>query len=192
MSKQNTDTKQAKPKSAGRQKLANTGKLVVAVLLALLMLPAMSMVWVKDGRTDPQYCASCHGDPYYTTFSDPATHALAQQHAAAGISCQTCHQRTLGESGMEVVNYITGNYYYPFPETEMPMQTCFTCHVDYDTVASRTTAETSELHRNPHAGHWGELECGLCHNMHRDSVDYCAQCHGPTTEQDGWDTKGTN
>ena len=186
MSKKNKDQKQAKPKGKGRDKLVNTGKIVVAVLLVLLMLPTMSMVWVKDSQKSPAYCGSCHEDPYYTSYSDPGLHLLAEKHAEAGVSCETCHDRSLGEAGMEVVNYITGNYYLPLPEIEVTMDECFTCHVDYDTVAERTSADNSDLERNPHAGHWGDLECTTCHQMHRESIDYCAQCHGPTTDAEGW------
>ena len=44
------------------------------------------------------------------------------------------------EALMETVNYITGNYYYPFPETELPMETCFTCHVSPDDLPKRASA----------------------------------------------------
>ena len=119
--KQNTDKKQPKTQKKekkDRQKLFNTGKIVVAVLLVLLMLPAMGMVWVKDSQKSPSYCASCHEDPYYTSWSDGSLHLLAEKHALAGISCESCHDRSVGEASLEVINYITGNYYSPLPPIE--------------------------------------------------------------------------
>lgn len=184
--KKNTDKKQPKPQKKNRQKLFNTGKIVVAVLLVLLMLPAMGMVWVKDSQKSPSYCGNCHEDPYYTSWSDSSLHLLAEKHALAGVSCESCHDRSLGEAGMEVVNYVIGNYYSPLPAIEVTMEDCFACHEDYETVANRTSEEYTDMDRNPHAGHWGELECTTCHQMHRESIDYCAQCHGPTTDAEGW------
>ncbi|NIN65562.1 MAG: hypothetical protein GTO63_12870 [Anaerolineae bacterium] len=35
----------------------------------------------------------------------------------------------------------------------------------------------SEAGANPHDSHYGEMECPLCHKMHRESEDYCAWCH---------------
>jgi hypothetical protein len=183
----NTDNKEpTTTKNKSRPKLANTAKIVVAVLLVVLMLPTMSMVWVKDSRQDPGYCASCHQDPYYTSWNDPSLHLLAQKHAAAGLSCQSCHDRSLGETTSEIVKYVTGDYYYPLEELELSMDTCFVCHESYEKVIDQTAVEITGGERNPHAGHWGVLECNECHNMHRESVDYCAQCHNPTTDDPGW------
>jgi hypothetical protein len=169
-----------------REKLASIGKIVVAVLLVLLIVPTMGMMWIKDSRHSPAYCAGCHQDPYYTSWTGGSSaYSLAHQHAELGMSCQTCHDRTLSRSLEETANYLTGNYYYPFQEQKLPIKTCLTCHESYEKVSSLTNTKITGEKRNPHAGHWGELECGECHNMHRDSVDYCAQCHEPI-DAPGW------
>ena len=179
---------QSKAPKRAREKVADIGKIVVAVLLLLLLLPAISIMWIKDSQKSPTYCASRHEEPYYTSWSDSSMHLLAEKHAQAGVSCTSCHGRSLSESNMEVVNYLTGNYYSPLPELEVSMDMCFTCHGDADTVALRTSTESSDLNLNPHLDHFGDLECSDCHHMHRASFDYCAECHGPTLEAEGWVT----
>jgi hypothetical protein len=175
---------------ARREKLALIGKIVAAVLLLPLMLATMAMVGgVKDGRQNSAYCASCHQDPYYTSWSDPNSTDLARKHAEQGVTCQACHARTMSRSLEETANYITGNYYYPFQEQKYPMATCLSCHDSYQKVISLTTTKITGKERNPHAGHWGTLECYECHKVHRDSFDYCAQCHNPVADGPGWVTK---
>ena len=89
---------------------------------------------------------------------------------------------------MEVVNYATGNYFYPFPETELSMDTCFSCHGSYEEIIPPTSPALTGALRNPHAGHWGELECSVCHNSHRDSEVYCDECHKEYMDENtpGW------
>lgn len=160
-------------------------KIVVAVLLLIVMIPTMGTVWVKDGRKNPEYCAGCHQDPYYDSWADDDSVLLAHKHEEMGISCQTCHDRTVLESIGEIKDYIVG-YEVPLPETQMSMDTCFTCHESYDNIIPLTDPAITGEERNPHAGHFGELECGVCHNMHRESVDYCSSCHNPVTNEEGW------
>lgn len=187
--KKDKKEKQEKVKETltGKQKFAKIGTKVVAIIMLILIIPTLGIVWVKDSSQDPSYCAMCH-DSYYEGWSgeSDAEYMLVHQHEELGISCQTCHDRTLSESLGEIVNYITGNYYYPFPETQLSMDTCLACHESYDHVISLTTTQITRAERNPHAGHYGELECGECHNMHRDSVEYCASCHEPVAEGPGW------
>jgi hypothetical protein len=168
--------------------MSKKGKWFTAIVLFVLMLPAMAMVWVKDSRKDPSYCQGCHADPYYTSWVEEETSLLAYLHFSHGVSCQTCHDRTMSESVREIVDYLTGNYYVPLPKLELTMETCFACHESYKKVIPLTNPKITGAERNPHAGHWGELECNACHNMHRVSVDYCAECHSPVTDAPGWVT----
>ncbi len=166
--------------------MSNKLKLIIAIVLVVIMIPTMGTVYVKDNLHNTSYCAGCHSE-YYTTWAAPESeYSLAHQHAEMGVSCQSCHQRTVGESVMEVVNYATGNYYYPFPETQLSMDNCFACHGSYAEIIPLTDPLVTDAERNPHNGHFGELECSTCHNMHRDSVDYCSGCHNPVTDDSGW------
>ena len=171
-----------------KNRLASSGKIIVAVLLIVISIPLMGTIWVKDGRQNPSYCANCHESPYYNEWiEDNGTFSLANQHSELGISCQTCHDRTLGESISEIVNYTFGNYHFPIDETQIPVEVCLSCHQSYATIIPLTDPSTTGFERNPHDGHWGELECGVCHNMHRDSEVYCDQCHDPMmVDEPGW------
>jgi hypothetical protein len=166
--------------------MSNKGKWITAIILLVLMLPTMAMVWVKDSRKDPSYCQGCHEDPYYTSWEEEDSYYLAHKHFTLGISCQTCHDRTVSESTGEIVNYITGNYYSTLPEIELPKETCFICHGSYEEIIPYTDPGVTGAERNPHAGHLGELECATCHKMHRDSIDYCSKCHNRVTTEPGW------
>jgi hypothetical protein len=166
--------------------MSNKGKLVTAIILFVLMLPAWAIMWIKDSRQDPNYCQGCHADPYTTSWETDTTNSLAHQHYLNGVSCRTCHDRTVTQSAGEVVNYMIGNYYDPLQETQISMNTCFKCHESYAKMIPLTDQRITGAERNPHDSHWGQLECGQCHNMHRDSVDYCAACHNPVTDAPGW------
>jgi hypothetical protein len=158
-------------------------------MLALLA-PALALVTVKDSLSSPTYCALCHAQPYYTSWAQ-GPDDLAHKHAQLGISCQTCHGRDLGTAVDELVTHITGNYTVPLWERTLPMDTCFQCHDSYEAVVPLTDPARTGAERNPHAGHWGTLECAICHNMHRTSVDYCGGCHNPVTTAPAWETPAT-
>ncbi len=165
--------------------LPNALKIGTAVVLLLAMLLAMGTVGVKDSRKNPRYCATCHADPYYNGWVETNSYQMAHYHAEAGISCQSCHDRTLEESLSEWKAYVVG-YEVPLREREMEMEFCFTCHGSYAEVIAQTTPEITGFERNPHEGHWGELECQTCHKAHRESEDYCSSCHNPVTDDPGW------
>lgn len=173
--------------------MSNKAKLIIGIVLIIAMIPAMGAVYVKDNMHNNNYCAACHQE-YFDTWENPDTdYALAHVHNQMGVSCQRCHQRTFGESIAEVGNYITGNYYYPLPTSEVSMDKCFACHGDYaEIIPPLATALTGEQ-RNPHDGHWGELECYECHFAHQDSVVYCDQCHEIYMDADalGWTNWGS-
>ena len=44
---------------------------------------------------------------------------------------------------------------------------------------------TGDEELNPHDSHYGEMECRLCHKMHKPSELYCTQCH-QVPMPDGW------
>ena len=165
--------------------MSNKAKLFVAIILVVLMIPAMGTVYIKDSLHSNDYCATCHQE-YQETYVDADAGLEDNFHHQQGVSCQACHTRSLGESVVEAANFITGNYYYPFTETELSMEKCFQCHVSYQDVIDNTrdTFE-EEFGRNPHDSHNGELNCGKCHNMHRNSVLFCSKCHDVPIPE-GW------
>lgn len=165
--------------------LPNVLKIVLAVIVGLATLAAMGTVWVKDSRKNPEYCAMCHEDPHYESWAGDDSVLLAHDHAQMGVSCQTCHGRTVGESLGEWRDYFVG-YEVPLRQRKMSMDFCFRCHGSYEEIIPPTAPEVLGAERNPHDSHFGQLECNVCHNMHRESVDYCAGCHPPVTDDPGW------
>jgi len=176
-------TKPASPKN-WRHILATGSKIVIALILLVIMIPTMGVVWAKDSSQNPEYCANCHGD-YYTSWSE-TTHSLDYKHGEMSISCQTCHDRTVTESMEELVSYANDDYTFPLRERKLPKEECFKCHGSFEEIIPLTAPKVTGLERNPHDSHKGELECGICHNMHRDSVDACSECHDFVIEEPGW------
>lgn len=180
-------TEQETPRKKPGETLLKIGGIILGVVGALLLIGVMGMVYVEGNLQKPSFCESCHAETYYATWTGEAgIHSLAHKHAEMAVSCQMCHERTMADSVTETVNYVTGNYYYPFEEGSLSMEACFKCHESYEHVISLTTIRRTGEERNPHLGHWGTLECGECHKAHRESVDYCAECHENTTDEPGW------
>ena len=135
----------------------------------------------------PQFCADlCHlMEPYEASWESSDFEVRA--HAEAGLVCLDCHEPTIKEQVEEVIHYATNDFSDPLRERKMPMETCLSCkeHGTYQEMVEVTQPLEEEWERNPHNSHWGEMECHLCHNMHRPSVNYCASCH-PVPMPDGW------
>ena len=132
--------------------MSNKVKLIIGIVLIILMIPVTGVVVVKDNMRNSSYCAGCHED-HYVSYTEPEEgYSLSHFHGEMGVSCQSCHQRTLGESVMEVVNYVTGNYYYPFPESTLSMDNCFACHESYENVIALTSTSLTHAERNRMTG----------------------------------------
>lgn len=169
-----------------RAKIGFIARLSTAVLLIILAFVTIGLVQVKDSRKDASYCGSCHEDYYSGWVSEGDTHSsLAHKHAEMSISCQTCHDRTMGESLTEIANYMTGNYSTPLAETVLSNDLCLSCHGPAERVKSLTSVIITRAELDFHDEHHGSLPCGYCHNMHRDSVQVCALCH-PVQVEAGW------
>lgn len=162
-------------------------KILTAVALLIAMVPVAGVVYVKENLDDPGYCANCHEVPHYVTWAAPKTeYTLAHAHNLKGVVCQDCHARTLTESVTEVVDYMTRADLFPLQGTRLPNTACFKCHGSYEAI----TRKTKDLKRNPHNGHWSQMECGECHRSHRDSSVYCETCHDPMMGgKPGWSPK---
>ncbi|MEN6472703.1 MAG: cytochrome c3 family protein [Syntrophaceae bacterium] len=102
---------------------------------------------------DLQACMACHPkDKEPITFKMPSSHA----HMLTGITCQTCHGKTL-------------------PYSQVDMKTCTVCH-SIEKLASVPARGT--FLPNPHNSHYGtDVECSLCHHQHAKSEYMCLQCH---------------
>lgn len=144
--------------------------LLAVVIVAMGLGAAFALLHVSK---DPAFCSSCHIiKPYYESWK--SGNLLASKHAAKGVECLDCHQKTYLEKAQEGLHYVTGSYSNPLKPITFPWSRCQDCHrKDFDKVKAATNFEQS----NPHDNHLGEIDCTLCHKMHRQSEVYCAQCH---------------
>jgi nitrate/TMAO reductase-like tetraheme cytochrome c subunit len=149
---------------------------VVAVLLAVVVLGGVGAVGLWQYHEQPEFCATCHiMDPYLKSWqaSDYGVHA----HAEHDVACLDCHEPTIQQQMNELMIYVQGDYEVPLKPLKYPSEECLECHEhgSYDEVVAMTAHLDEEVGANPHDSHYGEMECRLCHKMHQESEDYCAQ-----------------
>lgn len=163
---------------------------MVAVVLTVIATAGFATVWLEDRIQDPEYCASCHVmTSYYDTWK--SSELTAHSHAQLGLTCQECHARTVQDGLRELVSTATHDFEVPLKDHQPRPEACLRCHGSYEVLAARTQnligPDGFALGRNPHDSHWGELDCGICHKMHKPSVDFCARCHGSPVTAPAWE-----
>jgi len=148
-------------------------KTVLLVAALIVFIGAAATAVLLQASEKPGFCASCHViKPYYESWQ--VGDLLAAKHGEAKTNCLDCHQQSITEKIHEGVAYVTGSYEKPLKERDFSSEQCLQCHSkDWDKTVAATSFEMS----NPHDSHLGEIECHLCHKMHRESEVYCAQCH---------------
>jgi hypothetical protein len=139
-------------------------------------------------QTDPKSCATCHViKPYVESWN--SSDFLDHKHEQAMISCTECHQLTGQQKSRNVTAFKNKKYKSPLEEREYGNELCFRCHGSYQDIRQRTQDyQAKGLSRNPHESHYGDMDCNMCHKMHRTSIDYCSQCHQPVVKKPGWKT----
>ncbi len=80
----------------------------------------------------------------------------SDRHIKKGLNCDSCHEAAKVAA-----------------EAKVGMARCLSCHGPYEKIAKRT--ET--MSRNPHASHFDDLDCNVCHHGHRADENYCGNCH---------------
>ena len=155
------------------------------VLIIVVAGVGAGLWWYHE---QPQFCGNtCHlMQPYVESWSN--SKLLANQHAAAGVTCLDCHKATFEQQKEEVIKYLKGDYKVPLEERKIgTTQYCTQCHEhgSYKQVIELSKGLEEELGRNPHDSHNGELECNTCHRVHAPSTLFCVQCHSVPTPQKG-------
>jgi Cytochrome c3 len=169
------------------------GSIIALVVLAATAAAAgAGTVWLKHRIQTPEYCSNCHAvAPYYDTWK--ASPYTAHAHEEAGLACQFCHTRTVRDGLRELVNTVTHNYEVPLKDHKVGARECLRCHGTYEYLASLTNdlkgPDGFPLGRNPHDSHWGSLDCGICHKMHKPSVEFCAVCHSFPIQGPSWQSR---
>lgn len=201
---------------AKRQK-AKRRFLVLGVVGAVIVVAGIGMfAW----HNQPSFCGTlCHmpmstyEDTYFaaadTETVDKWGNAVSDSDAmlavghreGADITCLDCHTPSISQQVGEVVETITGNYYYPLSEVSVKElmdnsnqvsnatgdEFCLneSCHnMTRDDLATLTADMTRNPHDSPHA----ENACSDCHKSHRASVMLCSECHADAEIPDGWMT----
>lgn len=165
---------------------------LAGVLIAVAATAGFTTVWLKDRIQTPEYCAGCHTmTPYYNTWKSSSF--TAHTHEQLGLTCQECHTRTVRDGWREILSTATHSFDVPLKDNKPRTETCLRCHGSYEIVAARTQKligrDGFALGRNPHDSHWGALDCGICHKMHKPSVDFCSRCHGSPNTGPAWEKK---
>lgn len=152
----------------------NFKKIILIAALIVVVIGAGGGIYMLKASDNPEFCSSCHiMEPYYESWND--SNLLAHKHAISEdkLECHDCHEPNLSTQIEEGIKFVTGNYQDPLEKREFSRDFCLECHDDWDSIVEATDFEDS----NPHDSHNGEQECNVCHNMHRQSVVMCAQCH---------------
>jgi len=152
--------------------------IVIAVLLGVVVIGGVGAAGFWQYHEQPQFCATCHVmDPYLESWQ--ASEYGAAAHAEKDVACLDCHEPTLQQQMDELMVYIQGDYEVPLKDLKYPKESCYQCHQhdSHEGIVEMTADLEEEVGANPHASHYGEMECRMCHKMHEESEDYCAQCH---------------
>ena len=149
-------------------------------LLLCLALPSLAEP-LRDPKAAGNDCVACHGTQQVLGAKHKSTRAMKMS------DCVECHER---KSDDTLVGRLNGSHLHQLQgvacddchgkgssDKREPVEAaqCLSCHGSGDKVS----ALTARLKQNPHdSKHYGtELDCNLCHQQHRKSEDYCAECH---------------
>jgi len=157
----------------GMSRLSFSRKTVLIAAVLVVVIGAASAAVLLKASENPSFCATCHViRPYYESWLGGDLQVA--RHAEADVKCLDCHHQSIPEKIHEGIAFVTGNYEKPLKERDFSREQCLECHwEDWEQTVAATDFEMS----NPHDSHLGEIECHLCHKMHRESQVYCAQCH---------------
>ncbi|HEM62267.1 MAG TPA: cytochrome c3 [Chloroflexi bacterium] len=152
---------------------------IIGVLLGVVVIGGVGAIAFWEYHERPEFCATCHiMEPYLESWV--SSDYGAYEHALESVTCLECHVPTVEQQVHELVVYMQGDYEIPLRELKYAKEDCYQCHEHgtYEQIAEMTADLEETVGANPHASpHYGDLDCRLCHKMHKDSEDYCAQCH---------------
>ncbi|RPI59032.1 MAG: hypothetical protein EHM56_00110 [Chloroflexi bacterium] len=170
-------------------------KIITATVCVVLGLTSVALIWVRDSNRNPEFCGRCHAGTVSAHYSSwESSDYLAHAHAQAAVTCQDCHPTTVTESISKILASVTRESAVALQGVEVQAEhsneECFACHGSYEETVQRT----AYMAANPHDSHLiGEqLDCVACHKIHEPSQDYCAECHGPMSDEPGWTTEVTS
>ena len=149
-------------------------------------------------------------DKYGNEVSGAAQHSmLAFSHKELNNSaCMDCHVPTMSEQIAEGIGWVTGNYVIAGEQKNGSGMTYLDKRTTADLTEARgvpadefclneachnmTRADLKDMtedlseSRNPHNFQHGDYDCGICHQAHAQSVNYCSSCHADAPIPEGW------
>jgi hypothetical protein len=149
---------------------------VVCVCFGGFSFHAFSAEPKRMETSDYGNCVICHSDSKVLPESHVGTKGMTCK------SCRNCHRGSTGSlyGKVPLSHYhlwsgvACGKCHGSVSQPKRPAANlCFTCHGNYQSVAKLT----KNLAVNPHESHFGFIECGSCHKMHRKSELHCNKCH---------------
>ena len=189
-------------------------KILMVVIGIFVVLVAGVGVGYGVFHDTPGFCNFiCHTpmDPYVASYQDNVSINPLQTDTSATlgvtvhknaddpITCLDCHQDGINEQIQEGLAWVSGNYTIPLeikllskdPKEGSNSKNgnvfCLRegCHEGVTTPDELKAVFAGE-HRNVHDNHNANLDCGICHQMHEQSVLYCSSCHADVALPDGW------
>ncbi|MBI9045761.1 MAG: cytochrome c3 family protein [Anaerolineaceae bacterium] len=145
---------------------------IIFLILVVIFVPFTFTKGAWEASYNPQFCNMCHIiRPYVESYQTSGFED--NLHMEANVVCKDCHEVSMPEAIGEALTYVTFQYDDPMRPRRVSKETCLKCHRSYEEM----TLRTADLERNPHDGHWGTLECNICHKSHEASTNYCSGCH---------------
>ena len=184
---------QTKRQTRSRQ-LRRIGKWAARIvgLIVLAALGGITATWVhfwdfNVANPSSESCANCHTmDDYVDSLADSSL--LVSLHTARNIGCVDCHDYDLEDQLRDTLAFLQDDYDQPFMRARYDNDYCFQCHEhgSYEELKQLIQYMVGDVLGDLHNSHLGEIDCRLCHKMHKPSVDYCSQCHGHIVDKEGW------
>ena len=85
-------------------------------------------------------------------------------------SCTQCHPNSQIEKDI-----VVGNIRVNHKGLRQAGYQCLTCHESFAKL--KLSPRVTRLERNPHDGHYPDLDCNNCHHGHKAQENYCDSCH---------------
>ncbi|MCL2529059.1 MAG: cytochrome c3 family protein [Coriobacteriia bacterium] len=198
-----------KPKKKGKAR-----SIILVVVIVLVLLFGGAGVVYATQHDNPEFCnAICHTpmDPYVHSWQDGTSvnalqadieHPLSitiHRNSEEALVCVSCHTDGLDIQISEGLSWITSSYPQPLnplvmtirepngPHQRSGVETCLSggCHEGILTLEDLKKS-TAHHERNVHDSHIGAQDCTTCHQVHRQSVSFCTQCHSDAPLPNGW------
>ena len=154
-------------------------RFAVIGLIWLFAPPAPAWPETKRDKTAaPGDCGACHTQARVLPEGHPATSQMTMD------GCKECHD----QDGVQLKGKLPGSHVHHLAGTAcgdcheniddpkaVPTKKCFVCHGPPQKVVEMTAAIKPNPHNSPHYG--PELDCDLCHHLHKKSENFCNECH---------------